>query len=215
MRRVPGYLIALVWPLLMLGGSVWEYRACPPVDGVQDIYTDAACKSPWKAQAQYNLAVTLRNHGRVNASLEAFEHAADIAKNHADDNSRVKNQGAVALSNIAGFYMDNGGDRLLATAGQVLERARETFPPHEAVLANSIEFWIRTGELERAEAFADAALRFAPDSAILWNQKADVLAVLGDCSGREKALEAMNRLDPLLDHDHIVFHRPCQMPGGF
>lgn len=213
----PALLLACYLTARLTPKSVFEKRAnqawVTPTGSLR-LEEDIARKSPGWPRARYNLGVMYRERGRYNEALDEFEKAAQLAKTNCYGPCIVQNTGAVALSNIAAFYMDNGGDRMLATAGNVLERARQEFPPHEAVLANSIEYWIRTGELERAEAFGRAALKYAPAAAVLYSEMADVFAVQGRCAEQQEALAAIDRIDPLLNHDHVFLYRACVSSGG-
>lgn len=191
-----------------------DHASWTRLTGSLRLYEDIAQKSPMKPRAHYNLATIYRDRARFPEAIREYEKTAELAKTHCDGTCKNQNIGAVALSNIAALYLDSPDKVLLRQAGEMLERARQEFPPHESVLANSVEYWIQTGEWERASDFVDAALKFAPDSAVLYAEKADVMAILGRCAEQKEALSHMYTYDRLIELDHAVTMRPC-IQGGF
>jgi len=202
MRRLCGYLILSIWPALMIAGWVFD-----PCGG--GLYEDIACKAPEKPRVHVNLGLQYRNRGRIDLAQQEFERAIDASLLNCELDCLGQNVPAVAASNLAAIYLDYGGPELWQKADRVLEHARNTYPPSELVLANSIEVMIRFGELERAEAFAEAALKEVPRSAVLYSQLADVYAVTGRCDRQREALATMNALNPLVEVDHVFTHRNC------
>jgi len=151
------------------------------------LYEDLSRKSPDKARVHLNLGLVYRDRGRLNDAIFEFELAEELARMRPGESSQ--NVGAVALSNLAALYLDFSGPDMLPAAALLLERAREEYPVSELVLANSIEVMLRSGEIERAGAFADAALRELPNSSLLRLQKAEVLSMWGRCEERDRLVQ--------------------------
>jgi len=215
MNRVTGILCLLILALFVIGtqrrNKVWTDELA--------LYEDIARKSPEKPQVQANLGVAYRNRGLLSKAIAQFEKADRLHQQRKawDQVANAKHVGAIALSNIAAIHLDYGGPALWGKADQLLEQARNTYPPDEFVLANSIEVMIRLGEWERAANLLEAAMKEVQNSAMLNIQGAELAAVNGRCDIRDAYLHKAETIDPFIRIDGGMRVRECKAleSGGF
>ena len=185
----------------------YTYNDDPPtpagmMGGVR-LWEDVIQKSPNKARGHAILAELYNQRGRLNDALREWQAAYELTKTHPDKVADMQNIAAVCLSNMAGVYMDFGGPSLLAKADQLLAEARNNYPPDPLVLTNSVHLFIKTGEIERAIAIAEAGIHYftqssspAPSVTVLYRNYGDALALVGRCDEQREAYLQATKIDP-------------------
>ena len=215
MRILGRLLIVFAYPALLLGLILYENHVC---GWPRSLWEDAVCKAPDKARNQANLGMAYMHQGQFNIGLEHLALAERIARERPTVDSDAQHVGPNAVASMSAFYIETSIPKNLEKADQILEAARNHYPPNEGVLANSIELMLRDGDLERAEGLAIAALKQLPHSPWIYVQRAEVAAMRGECDLRARLLLGAAKQQPMIAIHiarGVIQLRPCVDSGGF